>query len=64
MRLSMRWAARGREAFGARAGYGLFGIVQGSIYPDLRAERAAGADRASASTATRSAASRSARARR
>ena len=36
MELSMRWAARSREAFIARAGYGLFGIVQGSIYPDLR----------------------------
>lgn len=38
MRLSMRWAARCREAFAAREGHGLFGIVQGSTYPDLRAE--------------------------
>ena len=38
MRLSMRWAARGREAFVARPGHGLFGIVQGGVYPDLRAE--------------------------
>ncbi len=38
MRLSMRWAARSREAFVAREGHGLFGIVQGSVYPDLRAE--------------------------
>ncbi|MBS0523927.1 MAG: tRNA guanosine(34) transglycosylase Tgt [Proteobacteria bacterium] len=38
MRLSMRWAERGRRAFRDRAGYGLFGIVQGSIYPALRAE--------------------------
>ncbi len=38
MRLSMRWAARGREAFVPRPGHGLFGIVQGSTYPDLRAE--------------------------
>jgi queuine tRNA-ribosyltransferase len=38
MRLSMKWAARGRRAFVDRPGYGLFGIVQGSVYPDLRAE--------------------------
>lgn len=36
MELSMRWAARSREAFVQREGYGLFGIVQGSIFPDLR----------------------------
>src|SRR3546814_4600390 len=41
MRLSMRWAARCREAFVAREGYGLFGIVQGSVYPEFRAESAA-----------------------
>ena len=41
MRLSMRWAARGRNAFTARPGYGLFGIVQGSTFTDLRAESAA-----------------------
>jgi queuine tRNA-ribosyltransferase len=41
MRLSMRWAARGREAFAPRAGHGLFGIVQGGVYPDLRAESVA-----------------------
>jgi len=40
MRRSMRWAQRCREAFVARDGYGLFGIVQGSVYPDLRAESA------------------------
>jgi queuine tRNA-ribosyltransferase len=40
MRLSMRWAKRSREAFKQRDGYGLFGIVQGSIYPELRAESA------------------------
>jgi queuine tRNA-ribosyltransferase len=40
MELSMRWAARCRAAFRAREGYGLFGIVQGSVYPDLR-ERSA-----------------------
>ncbi|MGD1877429.1 MAG: tRNA guanosine(34) transglycosylase Tgt [Kiloniellaceae bacterium] len=36
MERSMRWAARCREAFNRRPGYGLFGIVQGSVYPDLR----------------------------
>jgi queuine tRNA-ribosyltransferase len=41
MRLSMRWAGRSREAFVDRTGYGLFGIVQGSVYPGLRAESAA-----------------------
>ncbi|MCY4191063.1 MAG: tRNA guanosine(34) transglycosylase Tgt [Rhodospirillaceae bacterium] len=40
MRLSMRWAKRSRQAFRARPGYGQFGIVQGSIFPDLRAESA------------------------
>jgi queuine tRNA-ribosyltransferase len=40
MQLSMRWARRSREAFQKRDGYGLFGIVQGSIYPELRAESA------------------------
>lgn len=41
MRLSMRWAKRSREAFVDREGYGLFGIVQGGVYPELRAESAA-----------------------
>ena len=41
MRLSMRWAARSRDAFVAREGHGLFGIVQGGVYDDLRAESAA-----------------------
>ena len=41
MRLSMRWAKRSQDAFVPREGYGLFGIVQGSVYPDLRAESAA-----------------------
>ncbi|MCR0980854.1 tRNA guanosine(34) transglycosylase Tgt [Roseomonas populi] len=40
MRLSMKWAARSREAFVARDGYGLFGIQQGSVFEDLRAESA------------------------
>ncbi|GBR01632.1 tRNA guanosine(34) transglycosylase Tgt [Acetobacter oeni] len=38
MRMSMRWAARSREAFVARPGYGQFGIVQGGTEPELRAE--------------------------
>ncbi|HLZ67712.1 MAG TPA: tRNA guanosine(34) transglycosylase Tgt [Aliidongia sp.] len=36
MGLSMRWAARSKQAFVRRPGYGLFGIVQGGIYVDLR----------------------------
>ena len=40
MQLSMRWAERCRTTFQRREGYGLFGIVQGGIYPDLR-ERSA-----------------------
>jgi queuine tRNA-ribosyltransferase len=41
MRLSMAWAERCRRAFTAREGHGLFGIVQGSTYADLRAESVA-----------------------
>ena len=39
MELSMRWAARSREAFTkfAEPGQALFGIVQGGVYPELRA---------------------------
>ena len=40
MRLSMRWARRSRDAFGDRPGHALFGIQQGSVYRDLRAESA------------------------
>ncbi len=40
MRRSLRWAARCRKAFDARPGYGLFGIVQGGVYPELRRESA------------------------
>lgn len=36
MERSMRWAARCRSAFKRRPGYGLFGIVQGGVYPNLR----------------------------
>ena len=38
MRRSLRWAARCRAAFDPRPGYGLFGIVQGGVYPALRRE--------------------------
>ena len=41
MALSMRWAKRSRAAFRPRAGYGQFGIVQGSVFADLRAESVA-----------------------
>ena len=41
MRRSMRWAARCKDAFVPRPGYGLFGIVQGGVFPALRAESAA-----------------------
>ncbi|MFN3937080.1 MAG: tRNA guanosine(34) transglycosylase Tgt [Gemmobacter sp.] len=40
MELSMRWAARSRDAFGDRPGHALFGIMQGSVYPELRAASA------------------------
>jgi len=40
MRLSMRWAERSRAAFGERPGHALFGIQQGGLYSDLRAESA------------------------
>ena len=41
MRLSMRWAERSRAAFGERPGHALFGIMQGGVTRDLRAESAA-----------------------
>lgn len=40
MQLSMRWAARSKEAFQERAGYGLFGIVQGGVFKELREQSA------------------------
>ncbi|MCK8482414.1 tRNA guanosine(34) transglycosylase Tgt [Aliiroseovarius sp. S2029] len=40
MRLSMRWAARSKEAFGDRPGHALFGIMQGGLERDLREESA------------------------
>ncbi|MBN8530930.1 MAG: tRNA guanosine(34) transglycosylase Tgt [Alphaproteobacteria bacterium] len=36
MELSMRWGERSKKAFQSREGYGIFGIVQGSTYRDLR----------------------------
>lgn len=44
MELSLRWAARSRAAFAAEGqpGRAVFGIVQGGMYPDLRAESLAG----------------------
>ncbi len=40
--LSLRWAERSKAAFSvhAAAGQALFGIVQGSVYPDLREQSA------------------------
>ena len=40
MELSLRWAERSKKAFGDRPAQALFGIVQGSIFPELR-ERSA-----------------------
>ncbi len=49
MALSMRWARRSRDGFDQLDGNGdgsaLFGIVQGSIFEDLRREFGGGADR-------------------
>jgi queuine tRNA-ribosyltransferase len=36
MTLSLRWAARSKAAFGERTSQALFGIQQGSTFPDLR----------------------------
>jgi queuine tRNA-ribosyltransferase len=42
LELSARWGARSKAAFGGtREKQALFGIVQGSIFPDLRAQSAA-----------------------
>jgi len=40
MELSMRWAKRSRAAFGDRPGHALFGIQQGGLEEDLRAQSA------------------------
>ncbi len=42
MEMSMRWADRCRQSLSLHEGHGLFGIQQGSTYPDLR-ERSADA---------------------
>ncbi len=42
MLLSLRWAERSKEAFKDRPGYGLFGIVQGGVFADLREQSARG----------------------
>jgi queuine tRNA-ribosyltransferase len=39
--LSTRWAARSKIAFGEQAGSACFGIVQGGVFPHLRARSAA-----------------------
>lgn len=41
MNLSLRWAERARAAWRGEPGRGLFGIVQGSVYRDLRSACAA-----------------------
>ena len=40
MELSMQWAARSKTAFVDRPGHALFGIQQGSVFENLRAESA------------------------
>ena len=40
MELSMRWAKRSKDAFGDRPGHALFGIQQGGLEQDLRAQSA------------------------
>ncbi|WP_300529496.1 tRNA guanosine(34) transglycosylase Tgt [Maricaulis sp.] len=40
MELSLRWGARSKAAFGERSDQALFGIVQGSVFDDLRRESA------------------------
>ncbi|MBM1556811.1 tRNA guanosine(34) transglycosylase Tgt [Sulfitobacter mediterraneus] len=40
MELSMRWAQRSKDAFGDRPGHALFGIQQGGLEEDLRAQSA------------------------
>ena len=40
MKLSMRWAQRSRDAFGDRPGHALFGIQQGGLEHELRAQSA------------------------
>lgn len=42
MQLSLRWAERSKSAFKERQGYGIFGIVQGGVFDDLREESSKG----------------------
>ena len=42
MQLSLRWAERSKTAFDERPGYGVFGIVQGGVFNDLREQSAKG----------------------
>lgn len=42
MELSLRWAVRSKNAYKKREGYMIFGIVQGSVYEDLRSISANG----------------------
>ncbi|MDR2933927.1 MAG: tRNA guanosine(34) transglycosylase Tgt [Rickettsiales bacterium] len=40
MHMTLRWAKRSKDAFINRDGYGIFGIVQGATFKDLRLESA------------------------
>jgi queuine tRNA-ribosyltransferase len=40
--LSLRWARRSKQAFSGSPGQGIFGIVQGGVYPHLRRRSAEG----------------------
>jgi queuine tRNA-ribosyltransferase len=40
MHLSLKWAKESKDSFINRNGYGIFGIIQGSIFEDLRKESA------------------------
>lgn len=40
MQRSMRWAQRSKDAFGVRTKHALFGIQQGSVFPEQREESA------------------------
>jgi queuine tRNA-ribosyltransferase len=42
MSLSLLWAQESKDAFCDRDGYGIFGIIQGSTFKDLREESATG----------------------
>ncbi|ABV75357.1 queuine tRNA-ribosyltransferase [Rickettsia akari str. Hartford] len=42
MQLTTRWAHRSRNAFVKREGYAQFGIIQGSVYEELREQSAKG----------------------